>query len=79
MKKIEVQMLLYYTLKIFFAKVQRNMLNPFGIILLYKVIGWFDCQDIDVKPKSSRLNPFYQHILCELCIYIYIYISYTCV
>jgi hypothetical protein len=41
MKKIEVQMLLY-TLTKKFMEVQRYMLNPFGIILFYKVVGWFD-------------------------------------
>jgi len=41
MKKIEVQMLLY-TLTKNFMEVQRNMLNAFGIILYYKVVGWFD-------------------------------------
>jgi hypothetical protein len=41
MKKIEVQMLLY-TLTKKFMEVQGYMLNPFGIILFYKVVGWFD-------------------------------------
>jgi hypothetical protein len=38
MKKIEVQMLLY-TLTKHFMKVQRNMLNPFCIILFTKWWG----------------------------------------
>jgi len=71
MKKFEVQMLLYYTLKKKFAKVQRNILNPFDIILFYKMTGWFDYQNIGVKPKRPRSNPIYQHVLCELYIYIY--------
>jgi len=41
MKKIEVQMLLY-TLTKKFMEVERNMLNGFGIVLFYKVVGWFD-------------------------------------
>jgi hypothetical protein len=41
MKKIEVQMLVY-TLTKTFMEVQGNMLNAFGIILFYKVVGWFD-------------------------------------
>jgi len=42
MKKIEIQMLLY-TLTKHFMKVQGNMLNcAFGIILFYKVVGWFN-------------------------------------
>ncbi len=40
MKKIEVQMLLYKLIKNF-MKVQRNILNAFGIILFYKMTGWF--------------------------------------
>jgi len=49
MKKIEVQMLLY-TLTKKFMEVQKNMLNEFGIILFYKVVGWFNGQDIGVGP-----------------------------
>jgi hypothetical protein len=69
MKKIEVQILLY-TLTKQFKEVQGNMLHAFGIILFYKVMGWFHGQDIGVEPKRPRFNPFYQHILCEVCIYI---------
>jgi hypothetical protein len=78
MKKIEVQMLLH-TLTKKFMEVQGNMLNAFGVILLYKMIGWFDVQDIGVKPRRPRFNPLYQHILCEICIFIYIYTLYMCV
>jgi hypothetical protein len=56
MKKIEVQMLLY-TLTKKFMKVQRNMLNAFGIILFYKVVGRFDGQDIGVELRRLRFNP----------------------
>jgi hypothetical protein len=38
MKKIEVQMLLH-TLTKKFMEVQGNMLNAFGVILFYKMIG----------------------------------------
>ncbi len=41
MKKIEVQMLLYTLIKKF-MEIQKYMLNPFGIILFYKMLGWFD-------------------------------------
>jgi len=75
MKKIEVQMLLY-TLTKKFMEVQKNILNAFDIILFYKMMGWFDGQDIVVEPKISRFNPFYQHILCGVCI---VYIFCTCV
>jgi len=43
MKKIEIQML-FYTLIKNFMEVQGNILNPFAIILFYKVEGWFDGQ-----------------------------------
>jgi hypothetical protein len=57
MKKIEVQMLLY-TLTKKIMKVQRNMLNAYGIILFYKVVGWFDGQDnIGVEPQIPKFNP----------------------
>ncbi len=59
-----------------FMEVQRYMLNPFGIILFYKVVQWFDGQNIGVEPKKPRFNSFYQHILCG--IYIFVYISCTC-
>jgi hypothetical protein len=58
MKKIEVQMLLY-TLTKKFMEVQGNMLNAFDIILFYKVVGWFDGQNISVEPKRPRFNPIY--------------------
>jgi hypothetical protein len=76
MKKIEVQMLLY-TLTNNFMEVQTNMLNPFGIILFYKVVGWFDGQYIGVEPRKPMFNPFYQHILCGVCIFVHI--PCTCV
>jgi hypothetical protein len=67
MKKIEVQMLLC-TLTKKFMKVQGNMLNVLGIILFYKVVGWFDGQDIGVEPKRLRFNPLYQHIVTNITI-----------
>jgi len=71
MKYIEVQMLLY-TLTKHFMEVQGYMLNPFGIILFYKVVGWFDGQNIGVELRILRFNSFYQHIICGVCIFIYI-------
>jgi hypothetical protein len=59
MKKIEVQMLLYMLTKKF-IEVERNMLNAFGIILFYKVVWWFDGQDISVEPRRPRFNPLYK-------------------
>jgi hypothetical protein len=75
MKKIEVQMFLY-TLTKKFMEVEGNMLNAFGIILFYKVVWWFDGQDISVEPRRPRFNPLYEHILCG--IHLFIYILYTC-
>jgi hypothetical protein len=58
-------------------EVQGNILNAFGIILFYKVMGWFDGQDIGVEPKTPRFKPLYQHILYGVCIFVYI--PCTCV
>jgi hypothetical protein len=66
-----------YTLTKNFIEVQRNMLNPFVIILFYKVVWWFNGQNIGVKPRTPRFNPPYQHILCQINIFVYIYC--TCV
>jgi hypothetical protein len=70
--------MLLYTLIKKFMEVQGNILNPFGIILFYKKEGWFDDQDIGVELRRPRFNPFYQHILCEICIYLYIYHVRVC-
>jgi hypothetical protein len=76
MKKIEIQMLLY-TLTKKFMEVQGYMLNPFGIITFYKRVGWFDGQDIGVEPRRPRFNSLYKHILCGVCIFLYM--PCTCV
>jgi hypothetical protein len=72
MKKIEVQMLLY-TLTKGSIEVQENVLNPFGIILFYKMVWWFNGQDINVKLRRPRFNPLYQHVLCGICKFVYIF------
>jgi hypothetical protein len=77
MKKIEIQMLLYTLIKNF-MKVQENILNTFDIILFYKMERWFDDQNIGVKLRKPRFNPHYQHILCGICIYLYIYHVRVC-
>jgi hypothetical protein len=69
--------MLLYTLTKKLMEVQINTLNAFGIILLYKMMGWFDGQNIGVEPKKPKFNPFYQHILCGVCIFINI--PCTCV
>jgi hypothetical protein len=71
MKKIEVQMLLY-TLTKKFIEIFLNILNPFSIILFYKVMWWFDGQDVGVEPKKPRFNPPCQHILYGICTFVYI-------
>jgi hypothetical protein len=76
MKNIDIQMLLYILTKDF-MEVQGNMLNVFDIILFYKVVGWFDGQNIGVEPRKQRFNPFYQHILSGICIFVYVFC--TCV
>ncbi len=50
--------MLLYKLTKKFMNVQRNMLNIFGIILFYRVLGWFDGQNIGVERKRPRFNPF---------------------
>jgi hypothetical protein len=59
-------------------KIQRNMLNPIGVILINKVVGWFDGQNIGVEPKKTKVqSPLPTYIMCN--IYIHIYILYMCV
>ncbi len=69
--------MLLYTLTKNFIEVQKNMLNAFGMILFYKMVSWFDGQDIGVEPKRPRFNPHYQHILCGVCIFAYIPSAYV--
>jgi hypothetical protein len=45
-KKMKIPMLLYILTKNF-MEVQGNILNPFGIILFYKMMWWFDGQDVE--------------------------------
>jgi hypothetical protein len=42
------------------------MLSAFAIILFYKIVWWFDGQDIGVEPRKLR----FQHILSVICIYL---------
>ncbi len=66
--------MLLYTLIKNIMEGQGYMLNPMGNKLFYKVVKWFDGQDIDVEPRRPRFNPFYyQHILCGICIFVYIH------
>jgi len=64
--------MLLYTLTKNFIEVQRYMLNPFAIILFYKVMGWFDGQNIRVERRRPKFNILYEHILCGVCIFVYI-------
>jgi len=50
--------MLLYTLTEKFMEVQGNTLNAFGIILFYKMMGWFDGQNIGVEPRKPKFNPF---------------------
>jgi len=77
-EKINVQMLLY-TLTKKFIEVQKNMLKCIWYhIVLQNGVWWFDGQYIDMELRTPKLNPPYQHILCEICIII-VYIFCTCV
>jgi hypothetical protein len=58
MKKIEIEIFLY-TLTKKFMEVQINILNAFGIIFFYKMVGWFDGQNNSVPPRRPRFNPLY--------------------
>jgi hypothetical protein len=49
--------MLLYTLIENVMEVQKYILNPFDIILFYKVVGWFDAQDIGVEPKRPKFSP----------------------
>jgi hypothetical protein len=55
-----------------FMEVQRNMSNAFGIILFYKVVGWFDGQDIVWNEEDQGSIPFtniYYMWSMHICIY----------
>jgi hypothetical protein len=77
MKKIKIKMLLYALIENV-MEVQKYMLNPFGIILFYKVVGWFDGQDISVEPRKPRFSPsLLTYTMWNM--YIHIYFLYICV
>jgi hypothetical protein len=69
--------MLLYTLTKKFMEVQIYMLNPFGIILFYKVVGWFDGQDIGVVQGDQSSIPFTNMYYVEY-VYLYIYIVHVC-
>jgi hypothetical protein len=56
-----------------FIEIQINMSNAFGIILLYKMVWWFDNHNLGLESRRPKFNLPYQHILCGD---IYIYILY---
>jgi hypothetical protein len=65
--------MLLYTLTKNFMKVEGNMLNAFGIIMFYKVVEWFDGQDISVEPRRPRFNPLLPtYIMWNMSIHIHI-------
>jgi hypothetical protein len=66
--------MLLYTLTKKIIEVQKNMLNEFGIILFYKVVWWFDGQDIGVKPMRSMFLIPITNIYDVKYVYSYIYI-----
>jgi hypothetical protein len=59
-----------------FIEIQGNMSNAIVIKLFYKMVWWFDGQNIDVEQRRPRFNPPYQHIFCA--IYIFVYIVHVC-
>jgi hypothetical protein len=78
MKKIEVKMLLYTLAKKKIIEIEGNILNAFGIILFYKVVWWFDGQNINVDPRRP-FNPIpLINIYYVEYVYSYIYIVHVC-
>ncbi len=59
-------------------KIHGYMLNPFGIILFYKMVGWLDGQNISVGPRRPWFNPLYEHYT-TWNMYIRIYTLCMCV
>ncbi len=76
MKTFEVQLLLYTLIKKL-MEIFLNMLNVIGIIKFYKVMGWFDGQDIRVEPKRQGSIPF-TNIYYVQYVYSYIYLVHVC-
>jgi hypothetical protein len=53
-------------------EVQGYMSNPFGIILFYKVVGWFDGQEIWRGTKDTKIQfPLPTYNMWSMYIYIY--------
>ncbi len=48
--------MLLYILTKNFMEIQKNMLNAIGMVLFYKVVGWFDGQNIDVETKQIKVQ-----------------------
>jgi len=57
--------MLLYTLTKKIIEIQGNMLNAFGIIMFYKMVCWFDNQDITMESRRLKFNPLFQHILLK--------------
>jgi hypothetical protein len=54
------------------------MLNPFGIILIYKMLGWFDGQDIGVEPNTKVQFPLPTYTIYVEYVYLYICLVHVC-
>jgi hypothetical protein len=67
--------MLLYTLTKNFLEIQRYMLNPFGIILFYKVVGWlrYWCGTKETKVQFPFTNIYYVEY-----VYFYIYLVHVC-
>jgi hypothetical protein len=65
-----------YTLTKKFTQVG-NMLNAFSITLFYKMVWWFDGQNIGVKQRKPRFNPF-TNIYYVQYVYSYMYLIHVC-
>ncbi len=69
--------MLLYTLIKKFIEVQGNILNAFGIILFYKMVWWFDGQNIVWNQRDQSSIPFTNIYYVEY-VYLYIYLVHVC-
>jgi hypothetical protein len=44
------------------------------VYIVYKMVGWFDGQDIGVEPRKPRFNPFSNIYYVE---YVYLYMHFV--
>jgi hypothetical protein len=70
--------MLLYTLTKTFIEIQKNMFNAFASMLFYKVVWWFDCQDIGVEPPRGQSSILFNQNILFGVLYSYIYLVHMC-